>query len=163
MGFKNDRQAGNSIESKLQEILIKAGVACQLNSDPSKYREYDLSCELNKKEFFIEAKFDKYCERSGNIAIEFYNPKAGKPSGIGVTTADIWAHAITCPYSIWVTSVSKLKRFILENKPLRTISCGGDDNSSMHLYKKDLIFPAIFVRIDELSDDELKKIILEMI
>jgi hypothetical protein len=72
-------------------------------------------------------------------------------------------HVITNPLSIWITSVTKLKEFMDMTPPFKIIACGGDQNASLYLYKQDVIFDAIFKRIDICSKDELVNILLELL
>lgn len=161
MSFKRDLGVGSIGESFIQSVFAKHNIATQVNTDRAKLSEYDIEIFFEEKSVMIEAKFDLYCARSGNIAIEFFNPKLGRPSGIGHTKADLWIHVISQPMSVWVTSVTKLKQFITSNKPHRVITCGGDDNSSMYLYKKDIIFDTIFKRIDECDTETFVKLLKE--
>lgn len=160
MSFKRDLTVGQGGESFIQSIFSKHDILTSVNTSPG-LSEYDLELIFFSETVRIEAKFDLYCARSGNIAIEFYNPKTGKASGIDQTKAQIWVHVISSPMSAWMTSVEKLKDFIKNNKPHRVITCGGDDNSSMYLYKKDVIFEAIFKRIDNCDREEFFQILKE--
>jgi hypothetical protein len=159
MGFRRDLALGNQAEAFLQMVLAKHGISSTFN----KTNTYDILATLNKKNITFETKYDLYCARSGNIAIEFYNPKQGKPSGVGATKAKLWAHIITCPMSLWITSVDRLKDFIEKTPADKIVSCGGDDNSSMYLYKKDIIFDAIFKRVDECSTSEFMTVLNELL
>lgn len=138
---------GSRGEAAVIGLFCGHGIPCKL----AESKAYDLDALALR----FEVKFDVYCARSGNIAIEYFNPKSCKPSGINATIADIWLHVLTKPVSIWMTSVLTLREFIAKNSPHRTIDCGGDKNSSMYLYKKDIILPQVFTRIDELSKAEL--------
>ncbi len=146
MGFLKDLDAGTKGEEFVKSIFGKHGFTAKIGG---RLVEYDIEVDLPGGPATIESKFDLFCARSGNIAIEFFNPKQGKHSGIGATKADLWIHTITSPLSAWMTSVVDLKNFIATVKPHRVVTCGGDDNSSMYLYKKDLIFSEVFERIDE--------------
>ncbi len=161
MGFLKDLAAGAKAEGILQAILAKHGLPNEPNADRN--NRFDIKATFPARPVTFEAKFDLYCARSGNIAIEFFNPKQGKPSGINATEADIWVHMITKPMSVWFTPVPLLKEFTLTQKPFKLVSCGGDDNSSMYLYKKDVIFDAIFTRVDECTTDEFMSIMNKLL
>lgn len=161
MGFCRDLKLGNQAEGLIQSIFLKHGVPTTVNTD--KLIDYDITAHLKSRLVTLEAKFDLYCARSGNIAIEFYNPKKGKDSGVNATKADLWAHVITSPMSVWITSVKALKEFVGTVPAHKTVTCGGDDNSSMYLYKKDVIFDAIFRRIDECDSVEFHRILTELL
>jgi hypothetical protein len=142
----------------VEAVLGKIGVDSEAGG---KNAEYDLK-HTTPWYFTSEVKFDLYAARSGNIAIEFYNPKKGKPSGIGITKADLWFQVIP-PLNVWVTTVKRLKQYLEEKKPHKIVSCGGDDNASLFLYRKEKIFADIFQRIDDKSPDILVSIIRELL
>jgi len=153
---------GTQGEKLLQNVLEKANLPSILN--PAKKmkekREWDVQATFyNKDTVTFEVKYDLYAAKSGNIAIEFFNSKSGTPSGLTATTADIWCHVITNPMSIWLTSVTSLKKFCEENKPFKTITAGGDDNSCMYLYKQDFILDSIFHRIDDMEPVSIRELI----
>lgn len=100
--------------------------------------------------------------KTGNIAIEFWNPKKNKPSGINVTTSDFWIYCLGNPLETYLISVERLKEFVEQNKPFRIIDVGGDDNASLMLYKKDAIISQ-FIRIDNIDKDELNWLLNEFI
>lgn len=156
MGFMRDLSVGNKAEGLVQMAFAKHGVETTVPDSPSS--AYDLQASLLNRDVTMEVKFDLFCARSGNIAIEFFNPKQGKPSGVQATKADIWVHLITKPMSIWVASVVALKNFIKTVKPHKTVACGGDDNSSMYLYKQEVIFDSVFTRIDECNTEDFFKV-----
>lgn len=118
--------------------------------------EYDIEAKLVGRTFTIETKFDLYESLSGNIAIEFHNPKVGKPSGINATKADLWVHVVKdgTGYQAWVARVDKLKEYIRTHKPHRVIDRGGDNNASIYLYRRETLFPAVFRRIDDVPASE---------
>ena len=125
--------------------------------------DFDLMALLNTKYFTVEVKYDMREARSRNVAIEFFNPKSGKPTGIDVTKADLWVHVLTNPLSAWVTNVGLLRRYIRDNDPLRIVECGGDENASFFLYKREKIFSDIFQQLDGLSPVSLWKLIKRML
>jgi hypothetical protein len=149
--FRRDLALGNQGEAAVQKILQEGGIRCAQTDG----RNYDLEAFLDEKTFKIEVKYDLYAARSGNIAIEFWNPKSGKASGVKATVADLWAHVITKPASVWVAKVDKLKTFVETVKPHKVIACGGDDNASLFLYRQDVICEQLFVRIDELKGNDV--------
>jgi hypothetical protein len=157
--FLKDLNTGSRGEALVQTILAKAGVDSEAGG---KNADFDLK-HTSPIAFLSEIKFDLYAARSGNIAIEFFNPKKGKASGIGITKAHLWFHIVTKPMSVWVTSVKLLKKYIEGNKPHRIVECGGDDNASIYLYKQDAIFNAIFHRIDECPSEKLVEILLTLL
>lgn len=158
VNFKRDLSVGKQGEALLQAVLLKAGIQTVINEDSNKNKFWDLRTNTEPSVSF-EVKYDIYAARSGNIAIEFYNPKTCKDSGINCTKADIWAHILTKPSSVWISRVNSLKEFCKNNKPFKVIVAGGDDNASLYLYKQDFILESIFIRIDEQSPENLLKLI----
>lgn len=158
--FLRSLSAGNKAEAMLQTIFATHGVQTEQTTGKE---QYDILAKLPSQEVKLEVKYDIRCARSGNIAIEFYNPKSGRPSGIGSTIADLWVHIITKPLSVYITSVPLLKAYVSSIPPHRLVDCGGDDNSSMYLYKAPAIFGHIFHRIDESPKDEFLQIVSSLL
>jgi hypothetical protein len=143
--FVRDLALGNAGENILISELSKFGVSAETSSS----KEFDVIASLNNTKRTFEVKYDMYCARSGNIAIEYYNPKSKIPSGLTATKADYWTHIITGPIRVYCCPLEKLKNFIENNKPDKVIECGGDDNASLYLYKKDFILEKAFHILDE--------------
>lgn len=125
--------------------------------------QWDIEAFRRGRRFTIECKYDIYQAESGNIAVEYYNPRQAKPSGIGVTTADLWVFVLTKPVTAWVTTVSQLRAYVATMPPFRDIACGGDGNAAMKLYPSDEILGAIFTRIDNLSPAQLPLILANLL
>lgn len=138
-----DLSLGSLAEQKVIKILTDSGVECCKNNDKTTRSFWDIETKEGLK---FEVKYDLYSSRSGNIAIEFFNPKSQKPSGLGCTQADFWAHVLPGD-ECWICRVAELKKFCEETKPLKVVT-GGDDNSSMYIFKKDVIL-AVFTKVDE--------------
>jgi len=131
-----------------EQILIKelSNLNIEAKSESNKNPDYDVI--LPKHNITIEVKNDIYSFRSGNIAVEYYNSKSNKPSGINSTKADFWCHIIKGePY---IVSVEELKKFIQTNQPLKTINSGGSGNADMYIYKIDNII-GIFIHAREIK------------
>jgi hypothetical protein len=105
------------------------GFECELNSDKKKKSYYDLII-IGKGT--LEIKNDLYAAKSGNVAIEYYNPKSDKPSGIAITQSDVWCHIIGG--EIFVVKTQVLKHFVDTEAPKRVIKRAGDGNASLKLY-----------------------------
>ena len=153
-GFASSLALGNQGEALLQSTLKLAGISTELNNTKSLKlkKEWDVRALFNGG-ILLEVKYDMYAAKSGNIAIEFHNSKTASPSGLTATKAHIWCHIITNPMSVWLANVKNLKEFCEQNKPFKTITAGGDNNSCMYLYKQDFILNAVFTRIDEQQPD----------
>lgn len=111
--------------------------------------------------FTVEVKNDIYALKSGNIAVEMYNPKSGKLSGLTATKADLWVFMVG--EELWIANTEKLRQYVDTHKPFRTIDAGGDKNANLFLYKKDVLFPDVFHRIDNITREELTEKISEIL
>lgn len=163
MSFQQDLRRGGGAQSLVIELLNK----CGFNSIPVNGRGpdrsfWDITTTGNEIQFTTEIKFDEYEARSGNIAIETHNPRLGKPSGLGITKAFFWAHVLS-DGAVWLTQVDRLKIYVEETEPKRTIGAGGDGNATLLLYQSGLILPAIFTRIDGMNPEELLTYIREQV
>lgn len=137
--IRKDLELGRETEEKVRDEINKIfGLETEINPN---YRteHYDLRC--NKTGLTFEVKFDKYEAKSNNLCFEYWNPKSNKPSGISLTTAKYWIHVLDKPFTIYIAETKKLKNFIENTKPLKIIKYGGDGNSSMYLYRKEIILP----------------------
>jgi len=132
MSFLTDLQRGKEGEKIIWGILEKCGFRPQpFNNSP----EFDIECK--KPPFKIEIKNDLYAIKSGNLAIETRNTKKDKPSGIYITSAELWVHLAFD--RIFISSVKKIKNFLNTVSPLRIIKDGGDNNAELFLYKFNII------------------------
>lgn len=164
MGIRRDLQIGQQAENKVGEFYCKIGIASIKDcKEREQLSDYDLRSfwanefkdsagkDIGLLEFTTEVKWDLYAAKSGNIAIEMWNPKTNKPSGLTATKADIWCHITD---GLYFVSVNVLKKYVENNKPKRLIASGGDSNATLYLYDISTIFEDIFVRLDNL---EIKK------
>jgi hypothetical protein len=142
-----DLETGKSGELLVKGELEKQGFICELNTDKSIKSDFDL--EITKPKITIEVKNDLYATKSGNIAIEYYNPKSDKASGIAITKSDIWCHIIDG--KIFVIKTPTLKEFIKNNSPKKTIKKAGDGNASIYLYAIDDIID-LFIPIERIKE-----------
>ena len=150
-------------EEFIATVLKKAELDVKTNEDKDKLSFFDLEVTLSNRVFTIESKYDVYEAKSGNIAIEFFNPRSDKPTGIDATKADLWVHVLTNPTQAWVTKTGTLRRYIREIKPLRVIGCGGDSNASILLYERKKILPAIFHQLDGHTPADLKRLLTRLL
>lgn len=153
--FLRDLERGDGAQRLVAKIYDK----CNFNSNyvdkksPDRFF-WDIITDGQGINFTTEVKYDEYESKSGNIAIETYNPRLGKPSGLGITRAFFWAHVLVDKI-VWLTTVDLLRKFVSDSKPKRIITAGGDGNATIYLYDSTLILPAIFVRIDNMNKKEL--------
>jgi hypothetical protein len=160
MGIHRSFAIGNDGESFIINLFTNNEIDCEKNTDKETRQDYDLQCQLGKKKFTCEVKFDVYAAKSSNLCIEYHNTKKDKPSGLMATKALLWAHIILDGDNkvAFITSVKKLKEFCEKEVPVKKITSGGDNNANLLLYKCDHILP-IFVRVEMLNKEELHKAI----
>lgn len=153
--FVADLKRGNGA----QQLIMQLYNDCEFTSEKVSPRGpersfWDVVTTGNGLSFTTEVKFDEYEAKSGNIAIETFNPRLNKPSGLGITRAFFWAHVLVGGV-VWLTPTERLRIFVQETEPKRIIGKGGDGNATLYLYDSSVILPAIFTRIDQMSRKEL--------
>ena len=157
MSYHKSVGLGNFGENLVSDTLAKAGIKNSKNPEKSCRKimsEWDIEFVFEGKRFTLEAKFDKYEARSGNIAIEYWNVKQGKRSGLLASKSDLWAIVLYEPVTVWVARTSDLRKYFHTVKPFREIACGGDDNAAMKLYRRDELFSDVpFYRLDDKDSD----------
>jgi len=159
--MRKDLAIGKIGEENFIKILKKGRVKAKSNEKKEDRSFYDIKAEIDGKDFTIEVKNDLYAAKSGNIAIEVYNPHSEKKSGLSITKSDLWVHIVDNEY--WVTKTKDLKSFVSKNPPFKTFDNAGDGNANILLYKVETILPEIFHRTDNLSAKNIKKLISELI
>ena len=164
MGFVSDKIKGENAEDSVAKILSHHwDVHKASDLQRGAFTDWDLSVAqlgTGYEVFTVEVKYDEMQARTGNIAIEIYNPKSGKPSGLTATKATLWCQALQD--SVWITSVKALRKFCEETPPFKMFSSAGDGNAAILLYKTEDILE-IFERIDDCSKEELETKILYML
>lgn len=169
MPIKDDLEIGKKAEDLLILCLMMADILCIPNPEYNSRKimqGWDLMAKCDNHDFLIEVKFDKMSTKTGNLAIEYYNPKQAKPSGISATIAHVWAvilHNTEGEKEIWICNTKQLLAYTENTKCFKHISCGGDGNAALKLYKKDSILSDLFVRIDNVNPKELKGIIKDVL
>lgn len=160
--FVRDLRLGNKGQQITIALYDKCGLSSTIvdNKGPNRSLWDIETTGSNIRSFTTEVKFDAYEARSGNIAIETFNPRSGKPSGLGITGAFFWSHVLS-DNSVWLTRVSDLKQFVEVTPPKKTVSCGGDDNATLLLYANSIILNGVFTRVDLLTGNELFKFLEE--
>tara|TARA_R100000306_G_C4329398_1_gene119429 strand:- start:88 stop:567 length:480 start_codon:yes stop_codon:yes gene_type:complete len=151
-----DLSKGHAGENKVIELFAAMSIESESNTDRSKLSDYDILANIDGKIFTTEVKNDLYAARSGNIAIEVYNPKSDKPSGLSATKANLWCHITD---GLYFTKVQTLKDFVKSTPPFKLISSGGDNNATLHLYKADFILSEVFVKLDISSRSQLEELL----
>tara|TARA_X000001036_G_C20500339_1_gene733596 strand:- start:73 stop:570 length:498 start_codon:yes stop_codon:yes gene_type:complete len=164
MTFLSDKVKGENAEESVAKILSNYwDVHKASDLESGAFSDWDLSAAqigTGYEVFTVEVKYDEMQAKTGNIAIEIYNPRSGKPSGLSATKANLWCHVLQD--STWITNVNKLKKFCEENTPFKSFNFVGDGNASILLYKTEDILQ-IFERIDKCSKEKLRKTIDSML
>ncbi len=148
--FLKDLETGNNGENKLLDFLNSKNVKCKKGDG----KKSDI---LLEDERVIEVKFDIMSAKTNNIALEFYNSKQNKPSGISNTISNFWVFVLPCG-QIWLSKTEELLRFSNNEAPLRIVFGAGDKNADLKLYKKEHILNTCFTRIDEFDEAGLKQL-----
>lgn len=153
-----DLAIGKIAEDRVAKLLQE--ISCSKVEEVSKEKRifWDLMFTIDGVIHAAEVKNDIYALRSGNIAIELYNPKLGKESGLTATRSDLWVFVVG--EEVWATSTEMLRDYVAKNKPFRIIDSGGDNNALLYLYKKDALMPGLFKRIDDIDAASRKSVIL---
>ena len=152
--IKNSFIYGAKCEDKVIALLENAGLACEKSQ--TKDPLFDIKAQYGLQTVFFEVKYDYLSSKTGNIAIEYHNPKSNKPSGVNITMADFWVICLGTPLEIWMTDVYTLKDYLNNNKAKKIIDVAGDYNASLYLYPKDELLSSIFYRIDNMDQTELE-------
>ncbi len=159
MGFLDDLAVGGFAEDFLGKILRNAGIPTS-KSDAG--LSSDLICNIDGMDFTVEVKYDRMEAQTGNIAVEYYNSRKCKPSGITSTTSDLWCFVLSKPMAAYITPVARLRAYMKDNKCKRDISNGGDGNAAIKLYPRDNIL-SIFTRIDTIPTTEVVNIVRKIL
>ena len=102
MSFVKSKKFGDYAESQVINIFSSLG-----KTTPNNTIDYDILVEFDIP-FTIEVKYDLYAEKSGNIAIEYFNTKKQAASGLYPTKADFWVHYLGQD-SVFLIKTDKLK------------------------------------------------------
>ena len=153
--MRKSLELGNIAEQLLIQKLEEFNIQAFKNEDKSKRSYFDIFADIGGLNTTFEVKYDLMAAKTGNIAIEFFNSKSKKPSGIGITEADYWVHVLKIDNvnTIFICTVAELKEFIKSTKPKRIVYGGGDNNADILLFEIDRMI--CFKEFD----DEFKRII----
>jgi len=148
--FLKSKDLGDYAEKEVEKLFSFMGMTSKSNNI-----EYDLLVEYDRP-FSLEIKYDIYAAKSGNIAIEYFNTKKNKPSGIMASKADFWIYYLG-EDSIYFITLKKLIEFTQKEQPFRLVE-GGDKNAALMLYKKDHILSS-FTNLVGLNNNDIERII----
>lgn len=154
-------------EDRVREAVEACGAVCQKNASETRdgKQKYDLLCSIDGTQFSIEVKFDVMAARTGNLAIEYFNTKQGKPSGIHATASSVWAVVLktTSGSEVWLVRTSTLKAYFSANPGIRDVFGAGDNNAAIRLYDKSDLLGPVFSRLDTLSREEGRQLLLGLV
>jgi len=168
--FLRDLARGSNAEQLVANLFSAVGFPSEIDKEARINWDVKSECEcrwpgLPKRmitHFTTEVKYDEYEKRSGNIAIEVYNPRLDKPSGLTATKAFFWAQVLVDEV-VWITPVDSLKIYIDNHEPGRIIEHGGDNNAKLLLYPSNQILADTFTRIDTMTKDELHHFVIQQL
>lgn len=165
-GFRSDIRTGAEGEGRFAAVAEQSGLQARRNSARSRKAlsrfDYRVAVPAHDKTVDVEVKYDVYEARSGNVAVEVGNPRAGTPSGLTATTATVWVFVLK-DGSVWAARVSDVKRAVerasTDDGYVRHIPVAGDDNAELHLMRRHPFFDKYFFRLDGLAPDEVAAIL----
>jgi hypothetical protein len=134
--FNKDLPIAKNTEQNVANVLAQMGFTILDTNDTN---AYDLRVRHGDDELKIEVKEDFRCAETGNVAVESFC--RGKPSGISVTQADLYAYVIHRPDRtvLTLTHVDDIRSAIEENRFHRKVDDSGDrgSNTVNYLFKVD--------------------------
>lgn len=138
MGFVRSLSVGKTGEQWVLEKLLSEGKEAGLNTDPATRSFFDVVARDGPELTTYEVKCDKRCKETGNVAIEFYNPKSGCLTGISTSLSDYWVLFVGDEVSPYVVKTDELRRYCSKNPSVRRAS-SGEKNADVLLYRWDSI------------------------
>lgn len=125
--FNKDLPIAQNTERNVADVMTQMGFTIL---DTNNTNAYDLRVQYGTDELKIEVKEDFKCGETGNVAVE--SNCRGKPSGISVTQADLYAYVIHRPDSkvLTLTRVEDIKDAIQNNRYRGRVDDSGDEGSN---------------------------------
>jgi len=160
-GFKSDLATGTLGERRFASVAESAGLTAEPNRSPSRAGKarYDFQLEVpqHAARAGVEVKYDVSEAKTGNVAVETANPKAGTDTGLTTTTAGVWVFVLK-DQSVWAARVGDVRRAVArkdrEAGHQRLVPVAGDGNASVHLFRRGPFFALLFFRLDDLTPAE---------
>lgn len=164
-GFLASRELGGRAEGLVGDLFAGAGVRCE-RAPSGDHPGFDLRLRLGRRELTAEVKYDALAARTGNLALEYYNVRSGKPSGILATSADVWLYVLDPRPGeagdgprVWLARSGALKTWFWRAKYHRRVTRCGDGNAAVMLFRADELLPRVFTRVDDRRPDELRRLL----
>lgn len=157
-GIQKDLALGTAGEQIVISLLNEVGIVSKVQGTKGKFSDYDVESSYDGRNFTSEVKYDLYAISSKNIAVEVFNPKSGRPSGLMASKSDLW---MVVTDEVHVCNTQALKKWVNDHPAKRIVSTAGDGNATILLYPISIIFGGdLFVRIDNLSGDDRRKVVI---
>lgn len=158
MSFARDLRTGRIAEKLIATIFSRNDIV----TDACHAISHDLGFTFEGVDRLAEVKYDLYAAKSGNMAVEYYNPKLAKASGIEATKSDVWI-VVFSDLTAYAAKTPELLAYTRNVSPHRHIPAGGDGNASLKLYRADDIVEKLFLRIDDLEKGGFENALRELL
>ena len=89
--FQSQNAFGQEGQNVVMLSLLKGGCSVQ-KADADNWR--DMVANIGGQTFRLEIKNEDRHQHTGNIAIETFQGRNKKPSGLSITSSDVWIHKI---------------------------------------------------------------------
>ena len=147
MSIQRDLTLGGTGEDRVVQLFNEVDIHSHRHISKGPFPDFDICSTIQTTfdgdiHFTSEVKYDIYAIRSGNVAIEVYNPKVGKPSGLMVTKADLWVHITD---AVYVANTDALKKWVNDTPAKRIITAGGDDNATFRKIQVLCVNKSVFI------------------
>lgn len=156
---------GNKGESLTRQLFEKHNYIVE-PVDKKNRDFYDMTLSKRGRSRTIEVKFDVKSRFTGNLAIEFYNTKQDKDSGLNISKADFFVYVVPIRTitgnivdEIWIANTTDLRNFTTTVTG-RFVSGAGDNNAYIGLYPKEKLLGPVFKCISYLKVEHIDRIIL---
>lgn len=140
MHFSSSKKIGEVAENACLLFLTSQKIECK--KIEGKFEYYDIEATFNDKIIYFEVKNDNLACKTQNVAIEYYNTRSCKDSGISITKAHYYYISTCC--EDFIVRVEDLRR-----EQGREVMGGDDKSAKIKLIKLE--------RIRELSRKTIQK------
>ena len=155
--FRGDLKTGLAGEQRVVDLFRGHGLDAGFREAGDR-SDSDVFVRATRKTLSVEVKFDLYEARSGNVAVEWFNPKSGKPSGLKATKADLWCFVLG-DRSVWFARTQDLDRAFDKGEEgpgfQRRLHQCGDGNAAAVLYRRGELFDHCFFRLDDAGREDV--------
>lgn len=156
--FLDCLKEGRSAERYVADLLRECGV----ETEECDTVEMDIRCRVGSARFSVEVKYDKLASVTGNLAVEYWNSRSQKPSGINATEAEFWVFVLPDPLTAMIARTDDLRAFIAKHKPDRRVYGAGDGNARLYLYAMERL-SRVFFSLSEANKYEREDIFWDFV